>query len=72
MKTEVNKIIRTNAMIIVTCKCNSVVAASVIYGGISVDEDFTTTIANVINKGGEASIINSNESSVTMSRCKCI
>jgi hypothetical protein len=64
-------IIRTNQAIKVVCKCGACVAATLIYGGVSIDEDFTTTMAEIINEGGEVYVVNATENPITFSKCRC-
>ena len=66
-----NKIIRTPLALIAKCKCGSVVAASLIYGGVSLDEDFMSTVAETHNNGGEVTVVNTNDTKVTLCGCKC-
>lgn len=63
--------IKTNLCLTIKCKCGACVAATMIYGGMSIDEDFTETIASVYNDGGKIQLVNTDESPVKMSECKC-
>lgn len=62
---------KTTKAIVVTCKCGSKVAASMIIGGYEIDGDFTDTMAEVINRGGEVSIDDINENPISLNSCKC-
>ena len=63
--------VKTNLAITVTCKCNSIVAATMIYGGMNIEEDFTETMAEVYNRGGKLEFINADETPVKLSSCSC-
>ncbi|XRE42230.1 hypothetical protein ACIVBQ_000434 [Tenacibaculum discolor] len=65
------KLIKTSLALRVTCKCGGVVAASLIYGGDAIDEDFTATIAEIHHKGGKTEIIDTDKESVKLDGCKC-
>jgi hypothetical protein len=64
-------IIRTNQGIKVVCKCGSCIGATMIYGGVEIDADFTTLMAETINEGGKVEVVNTQESPITMHKCIC-
>jgi hypothetical protein len=51
------EITKTDLALVVKCKCGGTVAATLIYGGISIDEEFTDTMAKVYNDGGKLEIV---------------
>ena len=65
------KITKIPLCLTVKCKCGSVIAAALLYGGLSIDEEFTDTIAETFNEGGKIEIINTDKESVTLQTCKC-
>lgn len=66
------EITKTDLSLVVKCKCGGVVAASMIYGGVSIDEEFTDTIASVYNNGGKVEIVSVREVGITLDGCRCI
>ena len=64
-------LLKTSLALRVTCKCGGVVAASLIYGGDCIDEEFTTTIAENYHEGGKTEIIDTDNESVKLDGCKC-
>lgn len=64
-------IIKTNLALKVTCKCGGVVAATMIYGGDTIDEEFTSTIAETHNKGGKIELVNTDNEKITLGGCCC-
>lgn len=64
-------LIKTNLALTVKCKCGNVIAATMIYGGDTIDEDFTMTIAETHNKGGKVELVNTDETKVVFSGCSC-
>lgn len=64
-------IVRTDLALVVNCKCGSTVAATMLYGGVSIDEDFTDTIAEVYLRGGSVKVVKTGEHPVTVAECKC-
>jgi hypothetical protein len=70
---EQNKmeIIRTKLAMTVTCKCGGIVACTMIYGGVEIDADFTHTVAENANYGGKIEIVNTAETPIKLSGCKC-
>lgn len=65
------EIIKTNLALTVTCTCGGVVAATMIYGNVGIDAEFTETIAQTHNKGGKIELVNTDITKVTLSGCKC-
>lgn len=65
-------IIITNIALVAYCKCGNNVAFTAIYGGVSIDEDFMTTIAGVHNRGGKVEIVNTDENPIVMGICSCV
>lgn len=65
------EILRTNLAMTVKCKCGSLIASTMLYGGISIDEDFMSLVAETVNDGGVISIVDTSINPVTMSLCKC-
>lgn len=65
------KITKIPLCLTVKCKCGEIVAASLLWGGISIDEEFTDTIAEIYNNGGKIEIINTEKESVSLGGCKC-
>lgn len=65
------KLIRTNLAITVKCKCGGIVAATMIYGGDTINEDFTTTMAETYNDGGKLEFVNTDETPVKLGGCSC-
>jgi hypothetical protein len=65
------KITRTKLAITVTCKCGRVVAATMLYGGVEIDAEFMDTVAEISNKGGKIEIVNTDETPIKLSGCKC-
>lgn len=65
------KITRTKLAITVTCKCGAVVAATMLYGGVEIDAEFMDTVAQVSNAGGKIEIVNTDETPIKLSGCKC-
>ena len=63
--------VKTSLAIRAKCKCGNVVAASIIYGGDTIDSDFTTTIAEVYNSGGSVDVIDTEEESISFGECNC-
>jgi hypothetical protein len=66
------EITKTDLTLVVKCKCGSTVACTMIYGGFSIDEEFTDTIAKVYNDGGDVKIVSIKDTDVTIDRCKCV
>lgn len=64
-------ITKTDLALVIKCKCGGTVAASMIYGGVSIDEEFTDTIAKVYNEGGKIELVSTKEVGVTLSGCRC-
>ena len=64
-------IIKTNLCLVVKCKCGGTVAATMIYGGVEIDADFTSTVAEVYNRGGNVELVNTDKVNVTLSGCGC-
>ena len=65
------KITRTELAMTVTCKCGGVVAATLLCGGVKIDKEFMGTVAMVANNGGKIEIVNTDETPIKLSRCKC-
>lgn len=65
------KITKTKYALVVACKCGGIVAATMLYGGVDIDTEFTDTIAKVVGRGGEPKIVNTEEQSVTLKGCSC-
>jgi hypothetical protein len=65
------KITKTDLALVVRCKCGEAVAATVIYGGISIDEDFTDTIATVYSRGGKAEVVCLSNNNIRLCQCSC-
>ena len=55
----------------VTCKCGSVIAATMLYGGVEIDSEFMDLVAKTANDGGTIQIVNTNDTKVVLSECKC-
>ena len=64
-------IIRTNLAMVAYCKCGGVIAATSLYGGVSIDGEFMNTVAETANDGGEIKIVNTKETPVSLTGCKC-
>ena len=64
-------LVKTNLALTVKCKCGNVVAATMIYVGDTIDEDFTMTIAETHNKGGKIELVNTDETPVKLHGCSC-
>jgi hypothetical protein len=64
-------LIKTNLCLTVKCKCGNVVAATMIYGGDTIDEEFTMTIAEMHNEGGKIELVNTHETKVRICGCRC-
>ncbi len=64
-------LVKTNLCLTVKCKCGKVVAATMIYGGDTIDEEFTMTIAEMHNKGGKIELVNTDETKVQLQGCSC-
>ena len=65
------KIIKTNLIITCTCKqCGATYFASLIYGGVELDKEATTTIAEAENKGDKVELTR-NPKGVWMQQCNC-
>ena len=64
-------LVKTNLALTVKCKCGNVIAATMIYGGDTIDEDFTMTIAETHNKGGKVELVNTDEINVNLKGCGC-
>lgn len=57
---------------VIKCKCGAQFAAcTVLYGGVPIDEDFMTEVAETLNNYGKVEIVNTNETPVSLSECKC-
>ena len=65
------EITRTKLAMTVTCKCGGVVAATMLYGGVEIDAEFMDAVAQVSNEGGKIEIVNTDETPVKLSGCKC-
>lgn len=64
-------ILKTDLSIICTCnRCGLTYFATLVYGGIPIDEDSTMTIAEAYEKGDKVEFIKSRN--VNMGMCKCI
>ena len=61
---------KTDLALVVKCKCGGTVAATIIYGGVSIDEEFTDTIAKFHNKGGKIDLVSTKEVRVTLDGCR--
>ncbi len=64
-------ITKTDIAIVVKCKCGGTIAASLLYGGISIDEEFMDTLAVTYNNGGAVEITNVQKTKVTLGGCEC-
>lgn len=64
-------LVKTNLCLTVKCKCGNVVAATMIYGGDTIDKEFTMTIAEMHNKGGKIELVNTDETKVQLNGCDC-
>ena len=64
-------LIKTNLCLTVKCKCGNIVAATMMYGGDVIDEEFTTTIAETHNNGGKIEFVNTDETKVKLGGCSC-
>lgn len=62
---------KTSFAIKVTCKCGGCIACTMIYGGISIDEEFTDIMAEAIINGGGIEIVNTKQSAIILDGCKC-
>ncbi len=65
------EIIKTNLSLVVRCKCGGVIAATMLYGGIDIDEGFMTTLAETHNEGGKIELRDADKEKVFLSGCKC-
>lgn len=65
------KITRTKLALTATCKCGSIVASSLIIGGIEIDAEFMDTVAEIANDGGIIEIVNTDIRPIKMDLCKC-
>jgi hypothetical protein len=64
-------ITKTDLALVVKCKCGGTVAATMVYGGVSIDEEFTDTIATVYNEGGKIELVCTKDVGVTLDGCRC-
>lgn len=64
-------ITKTPLCLTVTCKCGGVVAATMLYGGDTIDEDFTNTIADVFLRGGKVEVVDTRTEKITLGGCEC-
>ena len=65
------EITRTKLSMTVTCKCGSVIAATMLYGGVEIDSEFMDLVAKTANDGGTIQIVNTSDTKVVLSECKC-
>ncbi len=63
--------INTGFCIAVKCKCGSIVAAAMIIGGFKINKGFTTTMAKILNSGGEVFVVDTKEEDVSIGVCLC-
>lgn len=68
---ETAKITKTKLAMAVHCKCGSMIAATMLYGGIEIDAEFMDTVAEVANDGGKIEVYNTTEKKLTFDTCKC-
>jgi hypothetical protein len=66
-----SKITKTDLALVVKCKCGGTIAATLIYGGVSIDEDFTDTISEAHNAGGKIELVSTMEYKITLDGCRC-
>lgn len=64
-------ITKTDLALVVKCKCGGTVAATMLYGGVSIDEEFADTIAENYNNGGLIELVKTSEVKVTLDGCRC-
>ena len=64
-------LVKTNLAIKVSCKCGNVIAATMIIGGDTIDEEFTHTMAEFYNDGGKIEIVNTDQEQLTLRGCDC-
>jgi len=65
------EITKTNLALTVNCKCGSCIAATMLWGGIDIDEDFMDTLATYANNGGTIELVDTRIKPVRMHGCTC-